>query len=385
MVSEDNKKYEKIFVRTRENNILKGTVNFGDVFEEYDKWDAPIAIISDGPYGLSKYPGEPRLVDLAEWYVPHLEKWSEKATPQTTLWFWSSEIAWAEVHPVIKKNGWKYKGAHIWNKGIGHIAGNCNSNTIRQFPVVTEICVRYVRDVGIPNSKGNSIPVQEWFYNEWKRSGIPFYKANEACGVKNAATRKYLTLSDMWYLPPLPKIEALARYANEHGKPTDIPYFSIDEHLPSSFEEYKKTGIKLKANWENIKEDWEKTKVDLAMKRLVTQAELRAKWNHVHGVTNVWEEPSVRGKERIVDKSNGSKILHPNQKPLKLMRRIIEASTDCEDLVWEPFGGLCSGFVASLQTGRRCCASEIVPKYFKAISQRVRSLCEDILLDFYAE
>lgn len=35
--------------------------------------------MSDGPYGLSKYPGDPNGVDsLAEWYAPHVAEWSKK-------------------------------------------------------------------------------------------------------------------------------------------------------------------------------------------------------------------------------------------------------------------------------------------------------------------
>lgn len=35
-------------------------------------------------------------------------------------------------------------------------------------------------------------------HHEWQRAGLPLYKANEACGVKNAATRKYLTQDWLW-------------------------------------------------------------------------------------------------------------------------------------------------------------------------------------------
>ena len=39
-----------------------------------------------------------------------------------------------------------YVQSIVWDKGVAHIAGNVNSNTIRQFPVVvTEVCVFYRR------------------------------------------------------------------------------------------------------------------------------------------------------------------------------------------------------------------------------------------------
>ena len=47
----------------------------------------------------------------------------------------------------------------------------------------------------------------------------------------------------------------------------------------------------------------------------------------------------VRGKERI--KADG-KVIHPNQKPLALMRRLVKSCSDPGDVVWELFGGLCT-------------------------------------------
>lgn len=318
------------------------SVHLCDALTVYRDWPKPVAIVSDGPYGLGKFPGEPNTVDsLAEWYAPHIAEWSKQATAETTLWFWCSELAWAEVHQVLKMHGWKYRAAHIWDKGIGHVAGNCNGDTIRGFPVVTEICVQYVRDIQLHNAEGRPCPIKEWLRSEWLRSGLPLYGTNEACGVKNAASRKYFTQCHLWYFPPPDKMELLAGFANKHGRPTDRPYFSLDGARPLTA-----------AQWERM----------------------RAKWNHTHGVTNVWQEPAVRGKERIVHE--GMKSLHANQKPLRLMERIIEASTDAGDVLWEPFGGLCSASVASLKLGRSCHAAEVVPEYFDAAAKRIASIRE---------
>ena len=107
-------------------------IELADAMNCYSRWPSPIAIVADGPYGLNKFPGDPKSPDdLAAWYAPHIAEWSRLSSPETTLWFWCSEVGWAEVHPVLKTHGWNYKAAHIWDKGIGHIAGNCNGDTIR--------------------------------------------------------------------------------------------------------------------------------------------------------------------------------------------------------------------------------------------------------------
>ena len=313
------------------------SLTLGDAMKCYEHWPSPTTIVADGPYGLAKFPGEPNSADdLSEWYAPHIAEWSRCALPETTLWFWCSEVGWAEVHPVLKLHGWHYKAAHIWDKGVGHVAGNCNGESIRGFPVVTEICVRYVRDTRLMTAGGDSLPMKEWLRHEWRRSGLPLCKTNEACGVANAATRKYFTQCHRWYFPPADKMVALAEYASKHGAPTDHPYFSLDGKSPPTALQWSR---------------------------------MRAKWNHAHGITNVWKEPAVRGTERV--KAEGTKALHINQKPLHLINRIIRATTDPGDVVWEPFGGLCSVAISALHLGRHCYASEINPVFYVAAARRL--------------
>jgi DNA methylase len=312
----------------------------GDALAIYDAWDAPTCIVSDGPYGLGKFPGEANTHDgLAEWYSPHVAEWMRRSSATTTLWFWNSELGWATVHPILVANGWQYEECCIWDKGIAHVAGNCNSKTIRGVPVVTEVCVRYVRVATLETAKGNRLPIKEWVRAEWARSGLPMSRSNEACGVKNAATRKYLTQCWRWYFPPPEAIVSMAAYCHTHGAKTSRPYFSLDgTSPPTAFE-------------------WER---------------MRSKWNHVHGVTNVWREPPVHGAERYrIKGSNG--YLHANQKPLSLMERIVASCTDTADTVWEPFGGLCSATVAAMRLERRAFAAEINRDFYDAALDRLRS------------
>ncbi len=312
-------------------------VEMVDALTRYAEWPDPTVIVSDGAYGVAGFPGDPpTAAGLAEWYAPHVAAWAKYALPETTLWFWGTEVGWATVHPVMAGHGWEYRACHVWDKGIAHVAGNVNSKTIRRFPVVTEVCVQYVRAVRLPLPDGQRLPLRDWLRAEWARTGLPFGQTNEACGVKNAATRKYFTRDHLWYFPPPEMMERLARYANEHGAPTEWPYFSTDGRQPVTA-----------AQW----------------------ARMRAKWNHTHGISNVWLEPAVRGAERLKD--DRAKVLHSNQKPLRLIERIITASSDAGDVVWEPFGGLCSAAVASLRTGRHCHSAEIIAEYYAQAKRRI--------------
>lgn len=333
-------------LRRLEKEIAKDThwvgdasIYRGDVINVYSDWAKPDCIISDGPYGLGKFPGEPKNPKgLDKWYAKHAAAWARNAKPSTTLWFWNSEIGWANSHAALELHGWEYCETVTWNKGVQHVAGNVNSKTIRGLPVVTEIAVRYVRKLELADERGDMLEAKEWLRSEWCRSGLPLYRANEATDTRNAATRKYLTQCELWYFPPGEAIEKMAKYCEMFGAPSERPYFSLDgkERITS-------------AKWDS----------------------LRASWNHVHGRTNVWDEPPVHNGERV---KVGTSYLHANQKPLNLMRKQIESCTRTGDIVWEPFGGLCSATVAASQIGRPCFAAEINDAYFRAACGRLAKL-----------
>lgn len=312
------------------------TLYCGDSMEHYHLWDTPQTIISDGAYGVLGFDGDTSdHLGLVEWYEKHIREWSKKATAETTLWFWNSELGWAAVHPILEKYGWRYVSCNTWNKGKGHIAGNVNTNTIRRFPVTTEVCVQYVFE-----AKVNDMTLQEWVISEWKRAGLKRKEADPACGVKNAASRKYLDPGHLWYFPPVEAFEKMVAYANVNGQPEGKPYYSIDGVEPITSKEWTK---------------------------------MRAKFNCPHGVSNVWERPPLKGSERI-KAPKGNKVAHLNQKPLDLMSIIVEASTDKGDVIWEPFGGLFSASLAAKQLERKAFSCEIDPAYYTIGVERFRQL-----------
>ena len=307
----------------------------GDAADAYKHWPPPTLIVSDGAYGVGGFPGDPRTADeLPAWYGLHIEAWAACSTPATTLWFWCTELGWATVHPVLARHGWEYVQAIVWDKGLAHIAGNVNGDTIRRFPTVTEICVFYRWRLEFSTPQG-VMTAKQWLRYEWQRTGLPLRAANEACGVADAATRKYLTQDWLWYFPPAEMMARLVGYANTHGDPAGRPYYSVDGNTPV-------TG-----------EQW---------------AAMRHVWNHHHGLTNVWAEPPLSGPERYkgrcvrgaprTHRSTCHTATHLNQKPIELMRRIIEAASKPGDVVWEPFGGLCTATVAAVEAGRRGYAAE---------------------------
>ena len=312
-------------------------VQLGNSLDCYAFWDSPTVIVSDGGYGVLGFEGDTSdHRELPTWYEPHIEAWTRYSTPETTLWFWNSEIGWAAVHPVLERHGWRYVNANIWNKGKGHIAGNVNTGSIRRFPVVTEVCVQYSLEAKI-----DALPLKSWLLREWKRTGLPLARANDACGVADAAVRKYLDQSHVWYFPPPEMFVRLQEFANAHGVESGRPYFSIDGIKPGTAEQWKA---------------------------------MRSKFNCPHGFTNVWERPALRGIERLTVNGTTGKSIHLNQKPLDLTSMIVSAASDKGDVVWEPFGGLFTACVAARQSSRRAFGAEIDPTYFHYGCQRLRDI-----------
>lgn len=308
----------------------------GDSLKFYSSWEAPTTIVSDGGYGVLGFEGDTSdHLDLPNWYEPHIKAWSEAVPKTASLWFWNSEIGWAAVHPILEKYGWRYISCNVWNKTKAHIAGNVNTEKIRQFPIVTEVCVHYVKE---PRIGGQTL--QRWLIGEWERTGLPWRKANEACGVRDAAVRKYFDRGHLWYYPPAERFEQIVQYANAHGREEGRPYFSEDGRKPMTAEDWKK---------------------------------YRAYFRCPHGMTNVWERLPLKGQERIKAEATSGRVAHLNQKPLDLLEVLIRASTQPGDVVWEPFGGLFSASLAAARLGRKAYAAELDRTYFTLGVERFSS------------
>jgi site-specific DNA-methyltransferase (adenine-specific) len=76
--------------------------------------------------------------------------------------------------------------------------------------------------------------------------------------------------------------------------------------------------------------------------------------------------------------------VHLNQKPLAFMRRIVNACTVAGEVVWEPFGGLCSASVAAVELGRRAFAAEQNDVFHALAAERLQdavSPANDTLYD----
>lgn len=118
---------------------------------------------------------------------------------------------------------------------------------------------------------------------------------------------------------------------------------------------------------------------------------LEMPWGPAHEViTFAVREPSAacraRGDGRLSARMRKGSVLrfqrpdksaaspHPNEKPVDLMRSIVESSSCHGDLVVDPFMGSGATIVAALLEGRRAIGIEIDERYFDAAKRRVEAL-----------
>ena len=81
-----------------------------------------------------------------------------------------------------------------------------------------------------------------------------------------------------------------------------------------------------------------------------------------------WTLPICNGRERL--KKNGKKI-HSTQKPESLLHRIILATTNKNDVIFDPFLGTGTTAVVAKKLGRKYYGIERDKKYFNAANERI--------------
>ena len=80
---------------------------------------------------------------------------------------------------------------------------------------------------------------------------------------------------------------------------------------------------------------------------------------------NYFECPICMGNERLKEPK------HPSQKPLRLLRHLMEIASNEGDVVFDPFMGVGSTGVAAKELGRKFIGCEIDSEFFKAAGKRI--------------
>lgn len=83
-------------------------------------------------------------------------------------------------------------------------------------------------------------------------------------------------------------------------------------------------------------------------------------FNPEMGITDIWRDIDFYKEKRV----------HPTQKPLSLIKRLILASSNENDIVVDPFAGSGSTAIASLQLNRNFITIELDEQYYQEVIKR---------------
>lgn len=87
-------------------------------------------------------------------------------------------------------------------------------------------------------------------------------------------------------------------------------------------------------------------------------------FNPEMGITDIWRDIDFYKEDRV----------HSTQKPLKLIKRLIMASSNENDLVLDPFGGSGSTAICCEMLGRQNITIELDESYYKEILNRLQTI-----------
>tara|TARA_B100002003_G_C14019927_1_gene491873 strand:+ start:111 stop:1028 length:918 start_codon:yes stop_codon:yes gene_type:complete len=80
---------------------------------------------------------------------------------------------------------------------------------------------------------------------------------------------------------------------------------------------------------------------------------------------DVWDMPNVKANH--IEKTS-----HPCQYPISLVERLINATTNKGDIVFDPFLGAGTTIIAAIKNGRRAVGSELNAEYYEIAKERIQ-------------
>jgi site-specific DNA-methyltransferase (adenine-specific) len=262
---------------------------------------------SDGPYAVGKDTWDRmKPADLPAWYEPHIREWGRICAPSATIYHWGTADGWARVHPVYLAAGWTFRALITWDKGIATLAGRLDTESMRTWPDVTEVCGFYQRE-GFDIS---AMARGEVYHNlDEQRCAIEAARFLTSERERAGLTRKALAA----YFPS--KTGGLTGCVTNWEEGYNFPTWDIWRRLHAALNEQPGAPY-LQRDRSNLYDE----------RALRSEYEaLRAPFALPLNTTNVWRDPVPQG---------GVRLDHPCQKPLSAVRRAILASTVICAQIW---------------------------------------------------
>lgn len=92
-----------------------------------------------------------------------------------------------------------------------------------------------------------------------------------------------------------------------------------------------------------------------------------------------------RRARSVIECAADKNLIHPCQKPVDLLKGLIEATTEVDDVVLDAFSGSASTAIACAQLGRRCLSIENDHEFFSKAHDRIRQVFPDVVAGEFAD
>jgi DNA modification methylase len=93
----------------------------------------------------------------------------------------------------------------------------------------------------------------------------------------------------------------------------------------------------------------------------IPYASIAQTFNPQMGYTDVWDDIDFREDDRV----------HPTQKPVRLIERLVKASTNPNDIILDPFIGSGTTAIACLREHRHFIGFELNKEYYNKACERI--------------
>jgi site-specific DNA-methyltransferase (adenine-specific) len=276
-----------------------------------------------------------------DWVGLLADEWQRVLAPNGTLYVFASPQMAARVQRVVAER-FAVLNECVWVKSGGWAAHSDKEALRCYFPQTERIVVAeqfgadgsalmgsgYAAEVADLRA-GVFEPLRAYLVAERDRAGITNRQVDEHLGT-NGMAGHYFGASQ-WALPTEDVYEKLRELFNRDG----LKY----EHLRREYEDLRREYEDLRREYEDLRREYEDLRREYEDLRRPFFASADSAY------TDVWTFPTVPA-------AKSGQLRHPCEKPLDLMRHIVEASSRPGDLVVDCFVGSGSTAVAAKSLGR---------------------------------
>jgi site-specific DNA-methyltransferase (adenine-specific) len=319
----------------------------GDCLTEMAKLPARSVdlILTDPPYFKVKSDAWDRQwekpAEFLKWLDAIAAEWQRILKPNGSLYCFASPQMAARVECQIMER-FRVINHIVWSKPSGIHRRQCKEELRSFFPSTERII--FAEHYGADNmAKGEAgymakcdelrgflfEPLRSYLVAERDRAG---HTTKTICEALKCTTASHYFSKSQWALPTEKHYQSMRELFNRSG----------------SFEYLRKDYEDLRKDYEYLRKDYEDLRRPFSVSSSVPY-------------TDVWTFETVQGY----------KGKHPCEKPQKLLRHIIEASSRPGDVVLDCFLGSGSTGIACRELGRKFIGIELDPEYFRKASEAI--------------